>query len=155
MALVHEMLYRSESPARIDFRDYLRNLTEHLMNSYGAGSRPVRLASAIAPVSLSLDTAIPCGLIINELVTNSLKHAFPDGRVGEIVVELRALPDRGYCLGVRDDGVGLPPDLRIEETRSLGLRLVRTLTEQIRGSLCVRNDPGARFEINFSAQPQN
>jgi two-component sensor histidine kinase len=153
MALVHEMLYRSETPARIDFRDYLHSLTEHLMRSYGAGTRRIRLASDIAPVSLSLDTAIPCGLIINELVTNSLKHAFPGDKSGEIVVELRVLPDCSCRLAVRDDGVGLPSDFSIEETRSLGLRLVRTLTEQIGdGRLHVNSDHGAKFEITFSAQ---
>ena len=154
MVLVHEMLYRSESPAQIDFRDYLRNLTEHLMNSYGAVARRIRITSEIAPVSLGLDTAIPGGLIINELVTNALKHAFPDGRTGEIVVQLCALPDCGYSLAVRDDGIGLPADFRIEQTRSLGLRLVRTLTEQIGGRLLVQSDQGARFEISFLAQLQ-
>jgi PAS domain S-box-containing protein len=147
MALVHEMLYRSETPAKIDFKTYLRQITEHLMSSHGADKRRITLASTIAPVSLGLDTAIPCGLIINELVTNSLKHAFPGGRAGEIAVELRVLPENGYSLGVRDNGVGLPAELRIEENRSLGLRLVRMLTEQIRGSLHVSSDHGARFEI--------
>ncbi len=154
MVLVHEMLYRSESPARIDFRNYLRSLTEHLMNSYGAVARRIRITSEIAPVLLGLDTAIPSGLIINELVTNALKHAFPDGRSGEIVVQLCALPDGGYRLAVRDDGIGLPADFRIEQTRSLGLRLVRTLTEQIGGRLLLRSDQGARFEISFLAQLQ-
>lgn len=150
MALVHEMLYRSETPARIDFRDYLVSLTEHLMSSYGGRTRRIRLASELAPVSLSLDAAIPCGLIINELVTNSLKHAFPHGADGEIVVELNASADGGYYLAVRDDGVGLPADFGIDATRSLGLRLVRTLTEQIGGSLRISSSPGARFEIAFS-----
>ncbi|MCI0542046.1 MAG: sensor histidine kinase, partial [Verrucomicrobiales bacterium] len=98
---------------------------------------------------------IPCGLIINELVTNSLKHAFPGGEPGKIVVELRDLPGRNYCLAVWDNGVGLPANFRIDATRSLGLRLVRTLTEQVGGKLHVASDKGARFEITFSAQPQN
>lgn len=152
MALIHEMLYRSETPARIDFGEYFLSLTEYLMSSYGAGARHIRVACKVAPISSSLDTAIPCGLIINELVTNSLKHAFPGGAAGEIVVDLRDLPDHYYCLSVRDNGVGLPADLRIEETRSLGLRLVRTLTEQLGGRLAVESNGGARFEIQFPAQ---
>lgn len=150
MALVHEMLYRSESPARIDFREYLNNLTAHLLHSYGAGARGIRIEARIAAASFGLDTAIPCGLIINELVTNSLKHAFPGERKGVIAVELQARAEGRYCLTVRDDGGGLPAGFRIEEARTLGLRLVRTLTEQIGGKLSVPGGPGACFEIPFS-----
>ena len=152
MALIHEELYRSETLARIDFGDYVESLTEHLLDSYGAGVEKIRLTSDIAPISLSLDTAIPCGLIINELVTNSLKHAFQSRHGGEIRVELCKQPDGNHALTVCDDGAGLPPRLRIEETRSLGLRLVRTLTEQIGGKIVVSSNGGARFEIQFPAQ---
>ena len=149
MALIHEMFYRSESLACIDFGDYIRSLTQHLTSSYGATERAIELAVEVAPVSLNLDTAIPCGLIINELVTNALKHAFPHGGGGRIVVELRAVADQHYCLSVRDNGLGLPADLRVEETRSLGLRLVRTLTEQLDGKLAFASNGGAKFEITL------
>jgi PAS domain S-box-containing protein len=152
MALIHDELYSSETPARIDFGDYVSSLTAHLLDSYGAGAEPIRLTSDIARISLSLDTAIPCGLIINELVTNSLKHAFAGRHAGEIRVELREQPNGHHALSVYDDGAGLPPGLRIEETGSLGLRLVRTLTEQLGGKLVVSSNGGARFEIVFPAQ---
>lgn len=151
MALVHEMLYRSETPARIDVQEYLRELTSRLWSSYGGQSSRIRLAADIAAVSLSLDAAIPCGLIINELVTNSLKHAFPGEAGGEIAVELRALPDSHFVLSVRDDGIGLPDDFDIATAQSLGLRLVRTLAEQIGvGTLRVQGTGGTRFEMSFA-----
>jgi len=152
MALIHDELYSSETPAQIDFGDYVSSLTAHLLDSYGAGAEPIRLTNDIARISLSLDAAIPCGLIINELVTNSLKHAFAGRHAGEIRVELREQPNGHHALSVCDDGAGLPPGLRIEETCSLGLRLVRTLTEQLGGKLVVSSNGGARFEIVFPAQ---
>ncbi len=152
MALIHDELHSSETPARIDFGDYVSSLTAHLRDSYGAGGEPIRLTSDIGRISLGLDTAIPCGLIINELVTNSLKHAFAGRHAGEIRVELREQANGHHALSVCDDGAGLPPGLRIEETDSLGLRLVRTLTEQLGGKLVISTNGGARFEIVFPAQ---
>jgi PAS domain S-box-containing protein len=151
MALVHEMLYRTETPSRIHLGDYLQSLTGHLLESYGAVDAGVRLVSRIAPVSMSLEAAIPCGLIINELVTNSLKHAFPAATGGEITVELTESgthPPRALLI-VRDTGVGLPAHLRIDQARTLGLRLVRTLVEQLDGSLALEEGPGAGIRIEF------
>lgn len=149
MALVHEMLYRTETPSRMHLGDYLQSLTEHLMESYGGGAGGVRLESRLEPIALSLEAAIPCGLIINELVTNSLKHAFPPGRGGEIRIELSRTDRERAVLRVRDTGVGFPKDLRFEEARTLGLRLVRTLVEQLGGNLVVEPGPGAGLSIDF------
>ena len=96
-----------------------------------------------------LDTAIPCGLIINELVTNSLKHGFPTGSPGEIVIELCETHDRQFRVTVRDNGIGLPEGSNLSSTTSLGLRLVRTLVEQLSGNLRQWNDGGARVEVSF------
>jgi PAS domain S-box-containing protein len=156
MALVHEMLYRTETPSRIHLGDYLQSLTGHLLESYGAVDAGVRLVSRIAPVSMSLEAAIPCGLIINELVTNSLKHAFPAATGGEITVELTESgthPPRALLI-VRDTGVGLPAHLRIDQARTLGLRLVRTLVEQLDGSLALEEGPGAGIRIEFETLPE-
>jgi two-component sensor histidine kinase len=156
MALVHEMLYRTETPSRIHLGDYLQSLTGHLLESYGAVDAGVRLVSRIAPVSMSLEAAIPCGLIINELVTNSLKHAFPAATGGEITVELTesgTQPPRALLI-VRDTGVGLPAHLHIDQARTLGLRLVRTLVEQLDGSLALEEGPGAGIRIEFETLPE-
>jgi len=155
MALIHEKLYRSETVARIDFGDYVASLSRDLLDSYDAGARQIRLTTAIAAVTLGLDTAIPCGLIINELITNSLKHAFRGRDFGEVRVEFQALPGGDYSLAVGDDGVGIPEDLRIEEAHSLGLRLVRTLTEQLGGRLTVESKCGTRFAIQFPATDES
>lgn len=154
MALVHELLYRTETPSRIHLGDYLQNLTGHLMESHGAEAAGIRLVSRIDPIPMSLDVAIPCGLIINELVTNALKHAFPDGRGGEILVELTPVAPDYASLRVRDTGIGLPDTLRLADAPTLGLRLVRTLVEQLGGTLEVGPGPGANFQVLLPAAPE-
>ncbi len=148
MALVHEQLYGSEDLARIEFGQYLRDLTSYLIRSYR--SKGVNLRVEVDDVHLNIDTAIPCGLIINELASNALKHAFPDGREGEIGISLREDGAGQYMLIVRDDGVGFPMDVDCHHTESLGLQLVNSLVRQIKGTIQLHRDNGTMFEIRFA-----
>ncbi|MFN2108821.1 MAG: histidine kinase N-terminal 7TM domain-containing protein [Anaerolineae bacterium] len=147
MALIHEKLYRSSDLARVDFAEYIRNLASFLIRSYK--SRAVRLDLQAADIYLSIDDAVPCGLIVNELISNALKHAFVDGREGEICVMMQQLADRQVRLVVRDNGVGLPKDVDYMNTGSLGLQLVTMLVEQLDGTIEIGNNVGAEFEILF------
>jgi PAS domain S-box-containing protein len=149
MALIHEKLYRSEDFARVDFSEYIRNLAAYLFRSYEVSAGAVSLSVRAEGMLLPVDTAIPCGLILNELVSNSLKHAFPDGRRGEISVTLRPEGDDRLTLCVADDGVGLPTGLKPHNSSSLGLQLVNTLARQLGGELAVRGGAGVEFKITF------
>jgi PAS domain S-box-containing protein len=148
MALVHEMLYRSEDLARIDFGEYARSLVQQLLRSYGVDVRRVTHAVDIEHVLLGVDEAMPCGLMINELVANSLKHAFPENRSGRVWVRMEA-DDRVCTLRVGDDGVGFPAETDFRETQTLGLQLVRTLTDQLEGTISLGREEGTEFSISF------
>ena len=151
MAFIHEQLYQAKDLNRIDFQKYIRDLTSALFRSYSQTGSRVALKLGVDPVSLGVGTALPCGLIINELVSNSLKHAFPDDTKGSIRVELLAQgPVHRYVLLVADDGIGLPADLDYLRSKSLGLRLVTNLTElQLRGTLTVLAEKGTQVRIEF------
>ena len=132
MALVHEILYGSEDLGIVDFGTYAAGLAQQLIRTYSLGEGSVKLRTELAPVRLSVDRAIPCGLILNEMMTNALKHAFPGGGRGTVHLVLRDKP--GECLlEVSDDGVGPPPGLDFEKAQSFGLRLIRTLSRQLDG----------------------
>lgn len=150
MALIHEKLYQSESIVGIDFAEYIQHLTTHLFRSYRVDPRLIRLNTDLAGVLLSVDTAIPCGLIVNELVSNCLKHAFPAGRSGEIRLALRMGPEGGVVLVVGDNGVGFPPGLNFSHAASLGLQLVRILTEQLDGTLTLEQQAGTTITLTFA-----
>ncbi len=155
MALIHEKLYQSESMARVDFPEYIRSLVSYLFISYGVVGNAIRPAISVEDVSLDIDSAIPCALIINELVSNSLKHAFPASRRlgsnGRVEVSLRH--DTGtLLLTVSDNGVGLPQDFEIGKSQSLGLKLVNVLVTQLRGTLDITSKEGAKFIISFAAR---
>jgi PAS domain S-box-containing protein len=154
MALVHENLYRAGNVASIPLAAHVEGLCAHLFCSYGAAENRIELATHVDDVSLDLDRAIPCGLIINELVSNALKHAFPAGRAGRVSVDFHALPEGGYALAVRDDGVGLPAGLDPGQAESMGLQLVSDLTEQLNGMLAVDRTGGTTFTIRFHAEPR-
>lgn len=152
MALVHESLYGSENLARIDFAEYARSLAEDILASHENPGVPIRLSTDLQPVILSVDLALPCGLILNELISNSFKHAFPDGASGEIRLTLRSETTGKCTLCVEDTGVGISTNLDINTSRSLGLRLVRNLTKQIHGSFeLVRMDHGTSAHLQFTA----
>jgi two-component sensor histidine kinase len=150
MALIHEKLYQSNDISRIDFAEYVRSLTAYLFRSYITGPG-IEISIDIHDVSLGIDMAIPCGLIINELVSNSLKYAFPDRRPGEIDISL-AQCDHEYKLTVSDNGTGLPEGMDFRNTPSLGLQLVNTLVHQLEGNIVLDTSHGTRFVITFAGQ---
>jgi PAS domain S-box-containing protein len=149
MALIHEELYQSEDLGQVQFGDYIQNLCNNLMISYGADSKRIDLKVDAVRADLVVDTVIPCGLIINELVTNSLKHAFPEGGMGVITVTFRMLPDELFEMMVSDDGIGIPEDIDINSTSTLGMQLVTVLVQQLGGTLEVRGDKGTTFIMTF------
>ena len=150
MALIHERLYQSPDLAQIDFANYVRGLAEYLLGTYQIDGHRIHLDMQVEPVLMTVDMAIPCALAINELVSNSLKYAFPDRSEGEIGIALTSAEDNCLRLVVRDNGVGLAPDLDLNNSKSLGLKLVRSLTDQLSGTLThTSNGEGTRFEILF------
>jgi PAS domain S-box-containing protein len=150
MALVHERLYKSQDLANIDFTGYVQNLSNHLMRSYGSHAGAVSLDLKVEPVPLGIDAAIPCGLIINELVSNALKYAFPKGERGTILLSLKQEGNNTLRLIVKDDGIGMPEGIDLSNTPSLGLKLVQGLVQQLGGVLTHRNNNGTEFDISFS-----
>jgi len=149
MAIVHEKLYRSSDLSRIDFSDYIESLAVHLFQFYAADLRRIRLRRVTEAVSLDINSAIPCGLILNELISNALKYAFPGGRNGEILIEFGRRPDEQFALSVRDDGVGFPAGFDLNETKTLGLQIVKLLVGQIDGAIELRREGGTEFRIVF------
>ena len=130
MAMVHESLYNSDSLAEVNFADYALSLCEQLVTNYSLDDR-IHLVTDLEPVVLSIDIAVPCGLILNEIITNAIKHAFNDGRVGTIDLSLRRTSPHDVVIEVTDDGVGLPENFDSLATNSLGLRLIRSLSRQV------------------------
>ena len=156
MALVHEKLYRSADLARVDLAEYIKNLATFLFGSYQASAGRIGLEIEAADVYLGIDAAVPCGLMLNELISNTLKHAFPHGRSGLVRVELqRDEAAQEVTLIVADDGVGLPPDFDIFQTDSLGMQLVDTLVEQLDGILEIESQNGTQFKITFPLKEQD
>ena len=149
MAIIHEKLYQTRDFAKIDIKDYVSNLTLSLFKAYNINVKMVEVDVEISNISLDVDTAIPCGLIINELVSNSLKYAFSDGRKGKMIVKLLPVGDDRLQLTVSDNGIGLPEDLELKETQSLGLTLVNILAKQLNGTLEIINKDGATFIMTF------
>jgi PAS domain S-box-containing protein len=147
MALVHEKLYRSPSLAGIDFGEYLRAVTPELMRTHHAPG--VSYVVDAQPVALGIDTAIPCGLIVSELISNALKHAFPQGREGKIRVLLHTENPSTVQLTVADDGMGFPAELDFRNAGSMGLNLVVSLAGQIRGSVAMERGTGTAFTVTF------
>ncbi len=146
MSLVHEKLYQAENVSKIQIQDYIRFLGNGLFQFYGAKSRGVRLTLNIGDVDATINTAIPLGLIVNELISNSLKYAFPEGRTGEIAITVRK-EDHGLHIEFRDNGIGIPETLDWKDTKSLGLRLVNTLVDQLNGTIELDRQEGTCFSM--------
>jgi PAS domain S-box-containing protein len=149
MALIHEKLYQSQNLARIDFAGYIRDLIYRLFRSYEADPGKIDLKMDIDDISLGVDMAVPCGLIVNELISNCLKHAFPDGKKGEIKVGLQSVNTNEVELKVSDNGVGLPDSFDFRESESLGMHLVNILTDQLGGRIELDRTGGTEFKIKF------
>ena len=149
IALVHEKLYQSSSLASVPLPDYVRSLAQDIMRAASTPKTGVSLDLALADISLPIDTAIPCGLILNELITNALKHAFPDGRQGTIRVIAKRLDDGRLQLAVIDNGVGLPASVDVRRCPTLGLQLVHTLAGQLAADYQVVVDGGTSVHLTF------
>jgi two-component sensor histidine kinase/HAMP domain-containing protein len=149
MALIHEKLYQSGDLANIDFKEYIKKLSNFLLQSYGVNQSKIKLKNNVQQVSLGVDTAVPCGLIINELISNSLKHGFSEVATGEIRIDMGHDENDQLILKISDNGKGIPKDLNIEESDSLGLRLVYNLTTQLNGTVEFFNNKGTTVKILF------
>jgi len=148
MAMIHEQLYLSGDLAKVNFTEYIENLVANLFNSYNVNSEAIALKINVDNVNLKLDAAIHCGLIINELISNSLKYAFPAGKEGEICIDLYR-NNNHFILTVSDNGIGFPKDLDFHNTASLGLQIVTALTNQLEGTIELNREVGTEFKIMF------
>lgn len=152
MSLVHEKLYKSKGVASVNFKEYIKTLLHDVFWSYGygVGTGRIRLKMNVEDVSFGIDAAMSCGLIINELVSNSLKHAFPAGRSGEVKVSLRVTCEDEFELVVSDDGIGMPQHPDFRDVGTLGLHLVVLLAEdQLQGAIELDKTNGTEFRVTF------
>ncbi len=153
MGLIHSDLYRAERLDRIDMRRHVHRLADRLADVYAGEGRDIRLLVATSGLRLTLAQAVPCGLIINELITNAYQHAFPGRQEGTIVVTLEDLPDQMVAVRVKDDGVGMPDDVAIEQPDTLGLQLVKGLSDQVGGTVSLLRGRGTEVVIRFKLVP--
>jgi PAS domain S-box-containing protein len=151
MAIIHEKLYQSKDLTHINFVDYIQSLVLNLFYSYDIDNTQIKPILKIENISLNIETAVPCGLIISELISNSLKYAFPNRMNGEIIVSLKSEKNT-YQLLISDDGIGLPEDTNFNNIKTLGLLLVNSLTEQIDGDIMINRNHGTEYKINFKEQ---
>jgi len=151
MALIHERFYQSDGISQIDFDDYSRKLIEHLYSSFKINPNSIVIDVKIENVKLDIDTAVPCGLIINEIVSNSFKHAFIGKDKGRIYIILQNRSEGEYYLEINDNGVGLPADFNLETADSLGFQLIQALSDQLDGKLELVTSPnkGLTYKLNF------
>jgi two-component sensor histidine kinase len=149
IALIHEKLYQSGDYARVPFSDYARSLAANIFQAAGISPENTKLSLEFENLSLAVDKAIPCGLILNELITNALKHAFPNERQGTVRVQLRSTGRGEIELLVGDDGVGMNSAFNAATSDSLGMQLVETLVEQLEGQLDILHEAGTTFRIKF------
>lgn len=154
MALIHEKLYQSESLSKIDLGEYISSLVANLFLSYGAAKRNIRPQIHVEKVTLGINTLVPCALIINELVSNSLKHAFLDswvcaGGKGKIRIDMCYTTDNSIKLTISDNGVGLPKNFSVRNYESLGMKLVNVLVKQLRGFMNINTSGRTEFVITF------
>jgi len=149
MALIHEQLQQMEDAARVNAGDYITTLVERLFNTFGVSQEKVRLSIKATDTALNNETAVPMGLIINELVSNSLKYAFPGNRKGELGVSFTRSKDDNFCLKLTDDGVGLPKDMEKGKSGSLGMLLVKSFVEGLSGTVEFERNGGTSVTITF------
>ncbi len=149
MALVHDKLYQTSDLSSIPLDAYIQELSHLLVDSQPVGSKRIELRFDIEPISVKIDTTITCGLILNELISNAIKHAFPTHQGGLIEVEIRKLASGHLRLSVYDNGIGLPMGVDLRNGASLGLQLISTLVAQLKGSIEVTQSPGTKFLIEF------
>jgi PAS domain S-box-containing protein len=149
IALVHERLYQTNDYSEIPFSDYVKSLVHNISQAVDLRSKSIALTLDVDEIVLPVDKAVPCGLIVNELMTNAVKHAYPQRAQGTITIRFRQEADHDGVLTIADDGVGLAPGFDLGKTSSLGLQLVTTLTRQLNGRLDIGGGPGAKFSVTF------
>ncbi|MBA7584083.1 hypothetical protein ES708_26036 [subsurface metagenome] len=149
MGIIHEILYKSNNFSHISTADYIRRLTTYLLTSYGMNNYSITLRTDIEDILIDLNRGIPCGLIINELISNSLKYAFPQGKKGEITISFNYKDDK-YILVISDNGVGLPKKINLQKVQTLGLTIVNTLVKQLEGTIELDGQVGTTFKIVFA-----
>jgi PAS domain S-box-containing protein len=154
MALIHQTLYESKDFARVDFRNFLESLVPTLISSYGVATDRINLLINSRDVLLPINAAIPCGLLVNELISNALKHAFPGDRQGEITITLLMEGPLYAVLTVSDDGVGIPETFSLEQTQTLGLQLVTMLSDQLGGAIAIQRANPTSFELRFPIEKE-
>ena len=152
MALIHQTLYKSKDFARVDFRSFLDALVPNLISSYLACPERIDLSINSNNVLLPIDAAIPCGLVVSELISNALKHAFPNNTQGRITIDLAYRTAATVVLSVADNGIGISGDFDINQTPTLGLQLVSMLADQLGGELTIRRSAPTCFAIHFPLQ---
>ena len=150
MALVHEKFYQSEGISEIDFAEYTEKLCQYIFQSFPETASRVKLTVESDKVAFDLDTAMPCGLLINEIVSNSLKYAFPDGRAGEIVIKLKLEKENKIKISVIDNGIGMSQEFDLKNPSTLGLQLIDALTSQLNGEVEMLRSEGTIFNITFT-----
>ena len=148
MAFIHESLYQTKNFESVNFSEYVATLTKNLVHTYSFNTQKIKLILTLDKLFLNLDTSIPCGLIINEIISNSLKYAFPDNRDGIIFVTLKSNNNK-VELEAGDNGVGIPLSIDLKQSQTLGLQLVDTLVEQINGTVILDRTKGTKFKIEF------
>lgn len=153
MSLIHEQIYRTDRLADLNFGSYIEMLGDRLFKAYCVDPSLVTLMPGIERICLPVEDAVPCGLILNELLSNSLKHAFPDSRKGFVRVCFRSTDNEEVELEVADNGIGLPADFRLEDSRSLGMRIVGALIHQLRAKLNVASDGGTAIRLSWKVRP--
>jgi two-component sensor histidine kinase len=149
MALVHDRFHHSPGQVSIDFGEYIKTMASQLLRSYAKGG--VAVAIDVEPLPLGIDTAIPCGLLLNELLSNAVRHAFPDGKSGTITLGFRRTSETTAALTVSDTGVGLPPEMNWRKAETMGMTLIVGLTRQLGGTIDVNTAQGTQFTVTFPA----
>ena len=150
IAILHEKLYQSEDLAKIRFDEYVKILAEDLLYFYELDKSNINMKIDMEEISLNIETAIPCGLIIDEMVANSLKYAFPDGRNGEIKIELHSDYNNKYSMCVSDNGIGISEDIDPEKTDTFGMQLIKYLTKQLKANIELDKSNGTTYNLTFN-----
>jgi two-component sensor histidine kinase len=149
MAFIHESLYQNKNFESVNFSDYVSTLAKNLVHTYSVNTQKIKLILTLDKLFLNLDTSIPCGLIINEIISNSLKYAFPNNRDGIIFVTLKVNKQK-VSIQAGDNGIGISPEIDLKQSKTLGLQLVDTLVEQINGTIILDRNNGTKFNIEFN-----
>lgn len=150
MALVHEKFYQSDELGEIDFKEYTVKLCHFLKQSYAEQDAPINITVNAEGIGFDMDTAMPCGLLITEIVSNSLKYGFPGKREGEIKIDFKKIPEKKVMMTISDSGIGLPNDFEIEKSESLGMQLIIALTSQLDGEVIYSGENGTKFTVTFT-----